>query len=47
MKDGFRVVDADAHVIEPGDLWERYIAPEYRDRARATSTSRSASSPTA
>ena len=33
MKDGYRVVDADAHVIEPGDLWERYIAPEYRDRA--------------
>ena len=33
MKDGFRVVDADAHVIEPGDLWARYFAPEYRDRA--------------
>jgi len=25
-----RVVDADAHVTEPPDLWERYIDPEYR-----------------
>jgi predicted TIM-barrel fold metal-dependent hydrolase len=27
------IVDADAHVLEPPDLWERYIDPEYRDRA--------------
>ncbi|TVR28501.1 MAG: hypothetical protein EA389_00375 [Ilumatobacter sp.] len=26
-------IDADGHVIEPPDLWERYIDPEYRDRA--------------
>ena len=25
-----KVVDADAHVTEPPDLWERYIDPEYR-----------------
>jgi predicted TIM-barrel fold metal-dependent hydrolase len=23
--------DADGHVTEPGDLWENYIAPKYRD----------------
>jgi len=27
------VVDADGHVLEPGDVWERYIDPEFRDRA--------------
>jgi predicted TIM-barrel fold metal-dependent hydrolase len=33
MKRGMRVVDADAHVIEPDDLWERYVDVELRDRA--------------
>ncbi len=27
------VVDADGHVLEPPDLWERYLEPRYRDRA--------------
>lgn len=27
------MVDADGHVMEPVDLWENYIDPEYRDRA--------------
>src|SRR5262249_32759989 len=27
------VVDCDSHVMEPLDLWERYIEPRYRDRA--------------
>lgn len=26
-------VDADGHVLEPPDLWERYLEPKYRDRA--------------
>jgi hypothetical protein len=26
-------VDADGHVLEPPDLWERYVEPQYRDRA--------------
>src|SRR5215212_1381295 len=26
-------VDADGHILEPADLWERYIDPKYRDRA--------------
>ena len=30
---GFKVFDADLHINEPPDLWERYIAPKYRDRA--------------
>jgi predicted TIM-barrel fold metal-dependent hydrolase len=26
-------VDADGHVLEPADTWERYIEPQFRDRA--------------
>lgn len=26
-------VDADGHLLEPPDLWERYLEPKYRDRA--------------
>jgi predicted TIM-barrel fold metal-dependent hydrolase len=26
-------VDGDGHVLEPPDIWERYIEPRYRDRA--------------
>jgi len=26
---GWRVADSDMHVMEPADLWERYIAPEW------------------
>jgi uncharacterized protein len=27
------VVDADGHVLEPADMWERYLEPKFRDRA--------------
>ena len=27
------VVDCDAHILEPADLWERYLEPKFRDRA--------------
>jgi len=27
------VVDCDSHVMEPADLWVRYLEPEYRERA--------------
>lgn len=27
------VIDADGHVVEPLDLWERYVEPAYRGRA--------------
>ena len=27
------VVDCDSHVMEPADLWQRYLEPKFRDRA--------------
>jgi predicted TIM-barrel fold metal-dependent hydrolase len=27
------LIDADGHILEPPDLWERYLEPKYRDRA--------------
>ena len=24
-------IDSDGHVIEPADLWERYLDPEFRE----------------
>src|SRR5262245_18919530 len=27
------VVDVDSHIMEPPDLWQRYLEPKYRDRA--------------
>lgn len=32
-RSGNIVVDCDSHVMEPPDLWEKYIEPGYRDRA--------------
>jgi len=32
MKNGFRIMDSDLHVIEDGTLYERYLAPAFRDR---------------
>ena len=32
MKDGLRFVDSDMHVMEPPDLFERYLDPRFRDR---------------
>ena len=32
-RDGFKIMDSDLHVLEPADLWEQYIDPEFRDRA--------------
>jgi hypothetical protein len=31
MWNGFKVIDADAHMHEPRDLWERYVEPKYRN----------------
>ena len=28
-----RIIDADGHVLEPPDCWQRYIDPAYRERA--------------
>jgi predicted TIM-barrel fold metal-dependent hydrolase len=27
------IIDCDGHILEPPDLWERYLEPKYRDRA--------------
>ncbi|MGH7772874.1 MAG: amidohydrolase family protein [Candidatus Binatia bacterium] len=32
-KNGFKVMDSDMHVMEPPDLWQRYIDPQFADRA--------------
>ena len=28
-KQGFKVIDSDIHVVEPKDLWLRYLEPEF------------------
>ena len=33
MKDGFKILDSDMHLREPADLWDKYMDPEWRDRA--------------
>jgi hypothetical protein len=33
MKHGLKVMDSDIHIIEPVDLFQRYIEPEFVDRA--------------
>jgi uncharacterized protein len=33
MKNEAMVIDCDGHILEPPDLWEKYIDPKYRDRA--------------
>ena len=38
-KNGFYVFDSDMHIMEPPDLWERYIAPEFRSIAPRGRTS--------
>ena len=32
MKDGLRFVDCDMHIMEPADLFEKYLDPTYRHR---------------
>ncbi|NKB59379.1 MAG: amidohydrolase family protein [Alphaproteobacteria bacterium] len=32
MKDGLRFVDCDMHIMEPVDLFDRYLDPKFRDR---------------
>src|SRR5688500_2494535 len=29
----YDVIDADGHVLEPVDIWEKYIEPKFRERA--------------
>jgi predicted TIM-barrel fold metal-dependent hydrolase len=32
MKDGLRFVDCDMHIMEPTDLFDRYLDPKFKDR---------------
>ena len=32
MRDGYRVFDADAHVVYPADLWNRFLDERFRHR---------------
>src|SRR5881396_3453017 len=32
MTRAYNVVDADGHILEPVDLWDKYIDPEFRER---------------
>ena len=33
MARSYRIIDADGHVLEPVDIWDRYMDPAYRARA--------------
>ena len=32
MWKSFKVIDADAHMHEPKDMWDRYVEAKYQDR---------------
>jgi predicted TIM-barrel fold metal-dependent hydrolase len=34
MRDGFKVIDADRHVLEPSNLYARYLPERFRERVR-------------
>lgn len=34
MKDGFKVIDADRHILEPTDLYQRYLPEKFKSRVR-------------
>ena len=36
MKDGMRFVDCDMHIMEPQDLFDRYLDPAFKDRISST-----------
>lgn len=39
MRNGMKIADADAHHVEPDDLWERYIDPRFKSAAPALGVS--------
>ena len=34
MKDGFKVIDADRHILEPSDLYQNYLPEKFKHRVR-------------
>ena len=33
MKKGYKILDSDMHLREPADLWDKYLEPQWRERA--------------
>ena len=33
MKNGLKIIDSDMHIMEPLDLWEKYIDSRFKERA--------------
>ena len=33
MLKGYKIIDADSHVIEPHQMWAKYLEPQFRDFA--------------
>ena len=31
MRNGFKVIDADGHFYEPGDIWDNYVEPAFQE----------------
>ena len=42
MTRAYNVVDADGHILEPLDLWDKYIDPKFRERGPRSSSTRTA-----
>ena len=36
MKEGYRFVDCDMHIMEPVDLFEKYLDPAFRHRVTSS-----------
>ena len=34
MRNGIKVFDADAHVLYPMDLWDRFLDPKFKHRVK-------------
>ena len=34
MKDGFKVIDADRHILEPSELYQNYLPEKFKNRVR-------------
>src|SRR6185436_59727 len=39
-KNGFKILDSDMHIMEPPDLWEKYIDGKFKSRAPRGITSK-------
>ncbi len=33
MLNGYKIIDADSHVIEPPQMWAKYLDPKFKDFA--------------